>query len=523
MRICLISREYPPDTGWGGIGAYTYQHARALKQLGHDVEVVALCKKEQSEAPGPINDDGIIVHRCPWGPLLEELSTLWISAPYSHYVLKCSLALWHKFSALHAARPYDVVEAPEHLAEALFPALTHVCPLVLRLHTPHSKFIKEKYHNLSAGQFDQELVAILERTAILEADLLSSPSEDLARFVASDCGFPTSEISIVRNPVDTVRFQPEGDKAIAGGDKVTVFFAGRLEERKGVHFIVDAIPQVLAKTKNVQFVIVGADTNTGPGKTSVLKELQARLQASGSTEYVRFINHVNLTEMPNYYRSADICLVPSLYENAPYTVLEAMATGKPVIGSAAGGTPEYVQDGLTGTVVPAANAQALAQAIIELVIDTEKRQRYASTARRFAIDHFDRLKIAEEAVETYMQAIEKHSQKALYRRPQAECLENTVRLLHSYHRSLCQLIYVHSFTYRARYWWQQLTVRPKLTLARAAASTLKPFASKGQLFRLVESLEQKIADSQALTNEVEIQALMAKFQCHAEQETVCQV
>jgi glycogen synthase len=50
MRICLISREYPPETGWGGIGAYTYQHANSLAALGHDVEVVALARKESSGA-----------------------------------------------------------------------------------------------------------------------------------------------------------------------------------------------------------------------------------------------------------------------------------------------------------------------------------------------------------------------------------------------------------------------------------------------------------------------------------------
>ncbi len=480
MRICLISREYPPDTGWGGIGAYTFQHAKALKEAGHDVEVISLCAKDQKQDgknpnPEPQNDLFVPVHRAAWGPILEELSTVWISLPYTHFVLKSCLALWRKFLEIHKAKPFDVVEAPEHLAEALFPALTHICPLVLRLHTPHSKFIAERYHNLNSS-FDQQLVALLERLVILEADLLSSPSLDLAQFVAADSAVDLSEIKMVPNPVDCIKFNPEGEKALESDGRLTVFFAGRLEERKGIHYLIDAVPEVLKKHPQLRFVIVGADTNTGPGKSSVLAALQKSLEASGAASAVTFVNHVTLDQMPAYYRSADICVVPSLYENAPYTVLEAQASGKPVVGTSAGGSKEYILDGETGFVLPPQDAKALAEAIVKLAEDSDLRESMSKAARARSLELFDKRIIVKQALETYELAIKTHKlnqNQALYRRDPEKSLSDFLSLLYSYHLNLCDLIYRHSFSYRAKYWLQLALKRPRLCSAKLALAALK--------------------------------------------------
>lgn len=496
MRICLLSREYPPDTGWGGIGAYTFQHAKALQQCGHQVEVIALTAAEIDNEPEPFNDGGVIVHRAPWNKLLQELGTIWISVPYSHYVLKCGLALWRKFLEVHSAQPFDVVEAPEHLAEALFPALTKVCPLVVRLHTPHSKFIAERYHNLTPS-FDHNLVAILERMPILEADVLSSPSEDLADYVAQDCGAVRNNICIVRNPVDANRFHPHGPRAIPAGEHINVFFAGRLEERKGIKYLLGAVPAVLKAVPHARFIVVGADTMTGPAKTSVLESLKKQLAASGCAHAVQFVNHVPLDQMPDYYRSADICVVPSLYENAPYTVLEAMASGKPVVGSSAGGTKEYIVHNSTGLIVPPSDSEAIAAALIELISDETKRLQFGRNGRQRVMESFERSVIVRQAVGTYELARARfQSQDSLYRRPPEQSLRDFTNLLHSYHQNLCQLIYAHSFRFRLNTWLKLLRSRPRLAVARLVTSALSliPFAA-------VRGLQQKLDEDIALRME----------------------
>ncbi|MBA4076701.1 MAG: hypothetical protein C0508_16785, partial [Cyanobacteria bacterium PR.023] len=140
MRICFISREYPPDTGWGGIGAYTYQLCRELARQGHDVHVVCLTKKTVSGANPPMSkDDQVHVHRVVWADSLRLAALLNVTQPNTHHVLRAALPMWKKFLELHRAQPFDAVEAPDHLAEGIFLAITRIAPLVIRLHTPYSK------------------------------------------------------------------------------------------------------------------------------------------------------------------------------------------------------------------------------------------------------------------------------------------------------------------------------------------------------------------------------------------------
>jgi glycosyltransferase involved in cell wall biosynthesis len=389
--------------------------------------------------------------------------------------LKCSLALWQKFLKVHRENPFDVVEAPEHLAEGIFPALTRICPLVIRLHTPHSKFVAEGYHNL-VPSFDLHMVATLERTAMLEADVLSSPSVDLASYVSKDCGYDLSKIEIVRNPVDAQAFSPDGVQAISEAGGPIVLFAGRLEERKGIYHLISAVPKVLQKSPDARFVIVGNDTQTSIGKTSVLADLKSALRDSGASEAVNFVGQIPLSEMANYYRSADVCVVASLYDNAPYTVLEAMACGKPIVGCATGGIPEYIVDGETGLVVPAADPDRLAEAISSLLNDKPKRRALGAAARQRVLECFDRDLIARQAVITYELAIARHQSlqnNPLYRKPPQKATGDFVSVLCSLEESLGDVIYHHAAGLNCQRWTQLAANRPKLALSMVGLGTLR--------------------------------------------------
>lgn len=378
---------------------------------------------------------------------------------------QCSAAIWDKFLTVHAKNPFDVIEAPEHLSEALFPSLTRVCPLVVRLHTPHFKFVEEGYHNL-VPNFDQHVVGMLERLPIQECDVISSPSQSLADYVARDGGYDSSAIEIVRNPVDTQNFRPSTEASSSHDSAITVMFVGRLEQRKGVHFLVDAIPKVLQQTKlPVKFLLVGADTNTAAGGRSVRAELVASLASSGCLDKVEFVEHVPLMEMPDYYRKADICVLGSLYDNAPCTILEAMACGKPVVGSLAGGIPEYVAHNETGLLVMPADSLALANAITELVESKQKRTEFGAKALARVQNEFDRLAVARKAIETYELACRRFEQgkaSALYRRSPQDGLRDFVGLLCAYQETACRFLYQHSFRFRMKTWVTEFAHRPRL-------------------------------------------------------------
>lgn len=476
MRICLISREYPPETGWGGIGTFTHHLAHGLTKLGHDVHVVSL-SVSPTDAPVRGGDGEPVVHRVPSKQMAVKLGFFNFCMPVTRPMLEETTGLWSKFLQLHREKPFDVVECPEHFAEGLLPAIARVTPLVIRLHTPHSKLVKEKFHNFEPS-FDHRVLTALERVAMISADVLVSPSEDLAGYVSRDLNLPIERIKIVRNPVDIDRFTPDGAKAELDHGAIKILFVGRLEQRKGVHHLIDAVPNVVkaAANKKVQFILVGKDTTTESGNGSVLSELRSRLHESGYADNVTFVQGVPLAEMPNYYRAADICVLPSLYDNAPMTVIEAMSCGRPVVATSAGGAKEYAVHDECGLIVPPAEAEPLADALAKLVLDDEMRKRLGANARKRAVEKFSVQQTASETIDYYKLAQELFEQRRAALYPgQAESLSDDMQsMIDALEKTLYEMTYSNSWRFRVKHWKKSAEQQPGKLLARALK---KPFSS----------------------------------------------
>lgn len=499
MRICLISREYPPDTGYGGIATFSKHLAYGLKNLGHDVVVIALAKNEAKV----VDDGGICVHRVVAYPFESKLATTSLFVPFTKYVTLNCTALWDKFAELHAAKPFDVIDSPELLADGIISAVVEVVPQVIRLYTPHSKFIAEKLHNI-VPSFDHQFVALCERIAMLKADVLTSPSLDLAKFVAGDLGLAVEKIQIVRNPIDTSVFTPEGNRAIPQTEKLRILFVGRLEGRKGITYLVDAIPQIVAKFKNVEFVILGDDTNTEEGGRSILATLKTKLTANRCSEYVKFIDRVNLDELPAYYRSADISIVPSVYDNSPYTCLEAMSCGKPVIGTDAGGTKEYIEHNKSGLIIAACDSNAIAEACLSLLTNEAERIRLGQGAREHAVKNFDRTEIARQTVKCYELAQALFNQRRasdavnkLYLHDFTRATSDIKSLADSFDKQVYDLLFQYSYRFRIGHWHRALRARPKLfaisLVTKISRGVLRLVGFKdNKMPRLLKDLETSI-------------------------------
>ncbi len=469
LRVCIISREYPPDTGFGGNGTFAKHLAYGLVSLGHQVTVITLAKVRARS----YTEDNIEVYRVE--PYFDEhtLNLIDCAMPYTKYVINTSAALWEKFIELHSKQPFDVIDTPELLAEGFYPAITKVAPLVIRLYTPHSKFIAEAFHNVTAT-FDHQFVAMVERIAMINADAITSPSKDLAQFVASDLCMPVERIKIVRNPIDIDFCSPRGSQALAKGDELKVLFVGRLEARKGIHYLVEAWKDIVLAVPNAHLYIIGDDTNTARGQTSVLAELKKYIAKHRIKDSITFIDRVPLMELPAYYRSADVCVVPSLYDNSPYTCLEAMSCGRAVIGTSSGGTAEYMVDGESGIIVPPKDAHSLTNAIINLLQDSKERTRLGDNARSRVIACFQRREIARLTAQVYRNAIESFVTRqryalnsSLHTRGAEEVLNDMEYFTASFNEMLHQFLFQWSYNYRIKTWWRKLKSRPKLYLTKA--------------------------------------------------------
>jgi len=466
LRIAIISREYPPDTGFGGIATFASHLAHGLVELGHEVVVITLAKAE----PKTLSEDGITIHRVK--PLLRDndLGLLGRAVPYTRYVISTASALWQKFTELHRENPFDVIDSPELLAEGFFASVSKVAPIVIRLYTPHSKFIAEGLHNVSAS-FDHQCVAMLERAAMLSADALTSPSRDLAEFVSHDMNYPLEKIRLIYNPIDPTVFCPDGPRALTPVDnQLNVVFVGRLEERKGIRYLVHAIPEVTRAVPHAHFYIIGDDTNTAAGQKSALAELKEFIDANGCQKNVTFIARVLLTELPSYYRSADISIVPSVYDNSPYTCLEAMSCGRAVIGTTGGGTKEYLVDGESGVLVPPRDSAAIAEALIALLQNDGERQRLGNNAVIRVLDKFQRKEIARQTTELYEDAIAHFRQqqsRGLYSSDYQDLLPASQRFTQSFNMMLHRQLFQWSWRYRIATTFHSLKTRPRFFIAHS--------------------------------------------------------
>lgn len=468
MRICLISREYPPDTGWGGIATFARHLALGLLELGHDVEVVALAGERPGDTAGTKRQEGVLVHRVNFHQIPGDMNVTSMCMPYSRYVMRTTSALWKKFFQLHSEKPFDVVDTPELLAEGLIPAVTRCAPLLIRLYSPHSKFIAERFHNVTPS-FDHLFVAALERVAMLSADVLTSPSNDLADYVAGDLNYPRDNIKIVYNPIDPSEFSPQGTVAIPSDGRLNVLFVGRLEGRKGINYLIDAVPETVAAYPNMRLVVVGDDTNNGAGQKSVKAELEKSLKERGCLRHVEFVDRVPLSELAAYYRSADICIVPSLYDNSPYSCLEAMSCGKPVIGTSSGGTREYIVDGESGVIIPPRDSRAISEALVFLLSNKEERERLGRNARVRVMEKFQRVEIARQTAQLYEAACRNfitHRQSRLYLKDSSQALQDANELMYAFDKMLGDFLYQYSWRARIRHWLELVKHRPRLLAAK---------------------------------------------------------
>jgi glycosyltransferase involved in cell wall biosynthesis len=154
-----------------------------------------------------------------------------------------------------------------------------------------------------------------------------------------------------------------------GGGFRLAFF-GRLERRKGVYVLADALREVLPARPDLSVDWIGPDTRIDGG--SVGRDLRSLL--SPWSERIRFLGFLEGAEKFAALRRSDAVVMPSLWENAPYACLEAIACGKPVIATMGSGFDEILTDGVNALLVPPSEPSALAEAIGRLASGALPRQ-----------------------------------------------------------------------------------------------------------------------------------------------------
>ncbi len=395
MRIAILSYEYPPETGFGGIGTYSFYQARAMAKLGHEVFVIA---GSTDERHSETERDGVRIlrtkldgwqnrmlergrrNRCWWGVNRIE-------GAYNAY---------HTLVKLLDKQKIDFMEFPECGADGMLATTLLDIPSAVKFHSP-ARLIMQIY---DTPKMDRELTAFVEQIAINQATVRTSCSQFLADEVANKMAVK-QPIHVIPNGIDIELFDKDDgidvhERFGIPRDGITVFFANRMEERKGIHLVRDMCFHVMKKYSNVNFVFAGKDLFG-----FMEREIQPFIEENELQDRFRYLGQLDLPSVRAVLKKSDIFLIPSLWENCPYSCIEAMTASRAIVSSDCGGMPELIQDGVNGLLAENDNAQAFITALERVIEDEALRERLGSAARQTVENRLTDVGIAQKALDVY--------------------------------------------------------------------------------------------------------------------------
>ena len=360
MKVLFINHEFPPIGG--GAGSASKQIAEEVARLGIDVTFITAAYQDLSPQE---TLDGIRLIRTP------AIRTRQLEATPVEIASFVISAARTALRVIRQRRP-DLVHAffgvPSGAIGWALSRLTGV-PFLISLRGRDVHGGKE----MEAGGISGILRAA-SRIVWRDADALIANSAGLrqiARQVA-----PRAKVGVIPNGIDTDRFTP-GPRGSGPDGPVRLLFVGRLEPYKALTCLFEALRLLREDTDGRVILSIAGDG-------SLRTELPRAARRLGVADLVHFAGPVPNVEMPGIYRDADIFVLPSLVEGMPNVILEAMASGLPVVATRIPGSEELVRPGKTGLLVPPSDPQSLAHALRALSRDGDLRRRMGQNARNAA-------------------------------------------------------------------------------------------------------------------------------------------
>lgn len=334
---------------------------------------------------------------------------------------------------VHAEDPVDVVASQSKAARAYLDARTGLptaqqLPTVVIMHSasidelrahlrqiyrhPARAFLRWIPRDTSLWRDDRRWLHLADHVTVLSKDAAMSAR----RWLLVD----PLRVTVIPNGVDVegitaaaVRRSELRSQMGIAEDATAILILASLVRRKGQHYMLDALasPHLRSYGRSLRLILAGE----GPTRA----KLENQCVRLGLVEQVVFVGRVPHDEVPAVLSAADIVALPSDDEGMPLSLLEAMAAGRPVVGTQVGAVPEIVEDRISGLLVRPGSPDALARAVAELIRDPQTARRMGALGREHVLAHYDQ--------RTMVAAYERVLRDAAASGPQPKRIPSTLR------------------------------------------------------------------------------------------------
>lgn len=403
MKVALLAPEFLPN--WGGVGTYCIELARALGGQ-EDLHVVTLERRVDGRRPMSA----------------ERMEEYFEGKVHVHVVANANETFLYNGRFQLAVRRYlrgpgkeerfDLLHSNHaHMSHLLYGFQSDRLPIITTVHTTiegQRRGIRDSripFSKLEASERWQVLLhpalRAAETFALGSCDRIITVSRWMREEMEEEGLVPTTPVDIIPNGVDPERFSPARARecdALAGIEKPIVLFTSRLTAAKGIWYAIQAMKEILQVRKDVHFVFAGA------GNVDFWHhEFKARGIPEGTCT---FLGYVPYDQLPGVYARATVFLLPTLYENLPFRLLEAMSSGAAVVASRLSGIPEAVQHMENGVLIPPGDSRAIVDAVQLLLDDPQRARGLGMAARETVLRKFDWAIIAESTRRLYHDVVE---------------------------------------------------------------------------------------------------------------------
>ncbi len=385
MRIALFSDNFYPEIG--GIQDSVLTLGRALAARGHSI---AFCVPSFSERDCRLA--GVPFRELDLPGNISVLRFASIHVPSSTQQSRLVIPTWRRWKALKDFRP-EIIHAHTFLGlglEAITASRRFSAPLIGTNHTTEILF--SRFSSVPSG-FLARVAGRLMVWYYNRCLRVTAPSQSLIDEMRKN-GLRVAAVSI-SNPIDTDAFSPVPDerrrelRKTFGFTAPVVMYAGRLALEKSI----DVVMRAVASVPDVTLALAGHG-NFRP-------ELERLSRDLGIADRVRFLGTLDKPALADLFRASDVFAMASTTETQSMVTLQAMACGVPAVGVHAEALPEYIENGVTGQIVPRGDHAAMGEAIRRLLSSPELRHRQGQEAARQVREHYGIEAIVKKFEEVY--------------------------------------------------------------------------------------------------------------------------